>query len=101
MIALGVNSVLFSGHDLETAFRHIAWAGYDGVELSAIKGMCEHLDLDRWEAQADEIRALAEKHHLRLLSMEEAALDEARLTKAFAAAEALGIPVVNIGPGGK
>jgi sugar phosphate isomerase/epimerase len=33
--------------------------------------------------------------------MEESALDEARLTKAFAAAQALGIPVVNIGPGGK
>jgi sugar phosphate isomerase/epimerase len=100
MIKLGVNTVLFGGHDLETAFKHIAWAGYDGVELSAIKGMCEHLELDRWEAQAEAIKALASAHHLELLSMEEAALNEERLEKAFAAAEALGIPVVNIGPGG-
>ena len=31
---LGANSVLFGGYDLETAFRHIAMAGYDGSELS-------------------------------------------------------------------
>ena len=50
MIKLGVNSVLFGGFDLATAMQHIAWAGYDGIELSAIKGMCEHLDLDNWQA---------------------------------------------------
>ena len=44
MIHLGANSVLFAGFDLETAMRHIHLAGYDGVELSAIKGMCEHLE---------------------------------------------------------
>ena len=49
MIKLGVNSVLFQSVDLATAMKHIAWAGYDGVELSAIKGMCEHLVLDDWE----------------------------------------------------
>ena len=101
MIQLGVNSVLFNPHDLETAMKHIAWAGYDGVELSAIKGMCEHLELDRWEEQVDEIRSLAETCGLALLSMEEAGLDADRLTKAFEAARALGIGVVNIGPGGK
>jgi hypothetical protein len=30
MIKLGVNTVLFQGHDLATAMQHIAWAGYDG-----------------------------------------------------------------------
>jgi len=101
MIKLGVNTVLFNPHDLETAMKHVAWAGYDGVELSAIKGMCEHLELDRWAEQADEIKSLAERYGLELLSMEEAALAEDRLTLAFEAAEALGIPLVNIGPGGK
>lgn len=101
MIKLGVNSVLFQGHDLAVAFQHIAWAGYDGVELSAIKGMCEHLDLDNWAGQVDTIRGLAEQHKLALLSIEEASLEEARLETCFAAAAALGIPVVNIGPGGK
>ena len=45
MIKLYANSVLFGGFDIETAFKYIAWAGYDGIELSAIKGMCEHLEL--------------------------------------------------------
>lgn len=101
MIKLGVNSVLYQGHDLATAFQHVAWAGYDGIELSAIKGMCEHLELDNWRAQAELIKSLAETHKLQLLSMEVASLEEDRLTKAFEAGQALGIPVVNIGPGGK
>ena len=101
MIKLGVNSVLFQGHDLAVAMQHIAWAGYDGVELSAIGGMCEHLELDRWEEQVDEIKSLAEKYELELLSMEHGKCDPGRLAKAFTAAEALGVPVVNIGPGGK
>jgi sugar phosphate isomerase/epimerase len=101
MIKLGVNTVLFIGRDLDSSMQHIARAGYDGVELSAIKGMCEHLELDRWEEQADQIRFAAGAHGLELLSIEEAALNEERLKKAFAAAQALGIPVVNIGPGGK
>ncbi len=101
MIKLGVNTVLFQGHDLATAMTHIAWAGYDGVELSAIKGMCEHLDLEHWRDQAQEIRDLAASRNLALLSIEVASLDEARLSLAFDACQALGIPVVNIGPGGK
>jgi sugar phosphate isomerase/epimerase len=101
MIKLGVNSVLFQGHDLATAMQHIAWAGYDGVELSAIKGMCEHLDLDNWRGQADTIKALSAEHKLALLSMEVASLDEDRLTKAFEAGQGIGVPVINIGPGGK
>ena len=100
MIRLGVNSVLFSQHDLGTAMRHIAWAGYDGVELAAIKNMCEHLVLDDWRPQVEQIKALADETGLDLLSMEEAGLDPERLTKAFEAAQALGVPVVNVGPGG-
>ena len=101
MIKLGVNTVLFGGYDLETALKHIAWAGYDGAELSAIRGMCEHLELDNWKAQAAGIKALAETHGLELTAMEVASLDAERLEKAFEAAAALGIGVVNVGPGGK
>jgi sugar phosphate isomerase/epimerase len=43
MIKLGVNSVLFGGFDFATAAKYIKLAGYDGVEISAIQGMCEHL----------------------------------------------------------
>jgi sugar phosphate isomerase/epimerase len=101
MIKLGANTVLFAGFDLETALKHISWAGYDGAELSAIKGMCEHLDLDNWQAQAADIRGLAETYGLELTAMEVASLSEERLMPAYEAAAALGIPVVNVGPGGK
>ncbi|NLL83650.1 MAG: sugar phosphate isomerase/epimerase [Lentisphaerae bacterium] len=101
MIKLGVNTVLFQKFDLATAMTHIAWAGYDGIEISAIKGMCEHLDLDRWQEQTNEIHDLAAQHNLELLSTEVASLDETRLQTAFDACAAIGIPVVNVGPGGK
>ena len=101
MIELGVNSVLLGNTDFATACTYIAAAGYDGVEVSAIKGMCEHLDLDRWQEQAADLRRAADDAGLQLLSMEEAALDEDRLLKAFQAGAEIGIPVINIGPGGK
>lgn len=101
MIQLGVNSVLFGGFDFATAAKYIAMAGYDGVEISAIKGMCEHLELDRWQEQAPELKRIVEDNGLKFLSMEEAALDEDRLIKAFEASAELGIPIINVGPGGK
>jgi sugar phosphate isomerase/epimerase len=100
-IRLGVNSVLFAAYDFRTACRHIAASGYDGVEISAIKGMCEHLELDGWRRQAAELRSIVADCGLQFLSMEEAGLDEKRLEAAFEAAAAIGIPVVNIGSGGK
>jgi sugar phosphate isomerase/epimerase len=101
MIKLGVNSVLFAGLDFATAARLTKLCGYDGIEVSAIAGMCEHLVLDRWQEQADEIRKAASEQGLALLSMEVASLDEARLEKAFAAGKGIGIPLINVGPGGK
>lgn len=100
MIKLGVNSVLFRDYDFATACKCIKMAGYDGVEISAIKGMCEHIDLDNWKAQARELRRTVDDNGLEFLAMEEASLDEDRLTKAFEAGAEMGIPVVNIGPGG-
>lgn len=101
MVKLGVNSVLYAGFDFATACRHIKMAGYDGVEISAIKGMCEHLELDRWREQAAELRQIVSDSGLEFLSMEEAALDEDRLIRAFEAGASIGIPIINIGPGGK
>ncbi|MGA2974982.1 MAG: sugar phosphate isomerase/epimerase [Spirochaetia bacterium] len=101
MIKLGVNSVLFAGFDFPTAAKHIALCGYDGIEVSAIKGMCEHLVLDRWREEAAGIKRAAAEYNLSLLSMEVSALEDARALPAFQAAEELGIPVVNFGPGGK
>ncbi len=98
---LGINSVLFGGHDMETAFRWTAACGYDGIELSAIDGMSEHLVLDRWKELVAPIRELSKKYNLPLLAMEQPSQDSAKMEAAFAAAVELGIPIINCGPGGK
>lgn len=98
---LGANSVLFGGHDLRTAFEQLAMAGYDGIELSAIDGMSEHLVLDRWQSIAPEIKALSQQYGLELLAMENPSQDPARMEIAFQAAVEIGIPIINCGPGGK
>ena len=98
---LGANSVLFGGYDMETAFKYLAMAGYDGIEISAIEGMSEHLVLDHWREIAPQIRGLAEQYGLELLAMEQPSQDAAKMEQAFQAAAEIGIPIVNCGPGGK
>lgn len=101
MISLGVNSVLFKAYSFAEAAKAIALAGYDGVEISAIQGMCEHLVLGDYKAQKAELLGIMEENGLKFLSTEVASLELERLKKAFEAAADLGIPVVNVGPGGK
>ena len=98
---LGANSVLFGGFDMETAFKYTAMSGYDGIELSAIDGMSEHLVLSRWREVAPEIKRLASEYGLALLAMEQPSQDPAIMETAFQAAVEIGIPIVNCGPGGK
>ena len=97
---LGANSVLFGGHSMGDAFRCIAMVGYDGIELSAIDGMSEHLLLDRWQELVPEISDLSEKYELELLAIEQPLRDRDVMERACLAASALGIPVINCGPGG-
>ncbi len=98
---LGANSVLFGGFDMKTAFEHIAMAGYDGIEVSAIDGMSEHLVLARWREIVPQIKQLSQDYHIELLAMEQPSQDPERMELAFQAAVEAGIPVINIGPGGK
>lgn len=98
---LGANSVLFGGYDMETAFKYLAMAGYDGIEISAIDGMSAHLVLDNWRALAPDIKRLANEYGLALLAMEQPSQDAARMDLAFQAAAEIGIPIINCGPGGK
>lgn len=98
---LGANSVLFGGHDLETAFRYTAVCGYDGIELSAIDGMSQHLVLDRWRELAPRIRQLSAEFSLPILAMEQPSQDQAKMESAFQAAAEIGIPLINCGPGGQ
>ncbi len=98
---LGANSVLFGGFDMETAFRCIKMAGYDGIEVSAIGGMSEHLVIERWQECAPEVKELAARYELELLAMEQPSQDPEVMEKAMQAAVETGIPVINCGPGGK
>ena len=36
-------------------------AGYDGIEMSAIKGMCEHLVLEQLAHAGDEIKQIVQR----------------------------------------
>lgn len=98
---LGANSVLFGGFDMKTAFEHIALAGYDGIELSAIGGMSEHLVLERWREVAPEIKQFAKDYGLELLAMEQPSQDPEKMEQAMQAAVEIGVPIINCGPGGK
>ena len=101
MIKLGVNSVLFKKYTFREAAEAIKKCGYDGVEISAIGGMCEHLNLADWKNQKAELIAIREELDLPFLSTEVASQDRERLNTAFEACAEIGIPIVNIGPGGK
>src|SRR5664279_5468983 len=98
---LGANSVLFGGYDMETAFKYLAMAGYDGIELAAIDSMAEHLVLSRWRELAPTIKALARTYDLELLAIEQPSQVTALMELTFQAAAELGIPVINCGPGGQ
>ena len=97
---LGANSVLFGGYDLETSFKYLALAGYDGIELSAIDGMSEHLVLSRWREIVPTIKHLTSAYGLELLAMEQPSQERSVMESAFQAAAEIGIPIVNCGPGG-
>lgn len=101
MIKLGVNTVLYKGYSLDTAVGALSRMGYDGIEISAIQGMCEHLNPETWKDDAGYIREVMSKYGMKILSCEAATHDADRLRKIFEAASVLGIPVINIGPGGK
>ena len=62
--------------------------------------MCEHLNLSAWKEQAAELRAIRDELELPFLSTEVASRDRERLLTAFEACAEIGIPIVNIGPGG-
>ncbi|MBT3375359.1 MAG: sugar phosphate isomerase/epimerase [Lentisphaerae bacterium] len=98
---LGANSVLFGKFDMETSFRWLKACGYDGLEISAIDGMSQHLVLDQWEELAPVVKELSERYELPVLAMEQPRRDPERMEKAFQAAVEIGIPVINCGPGGE
>jgi sugar phosphate isomerase/epimerase len=98
---LGANSVLFGAFDLETAFKYIAMAGYDGIELTTVEGQAQHLVLGRWRELVPDIKRYAQDYGLELLAIEKNVPDPTETEMAFQAAVELGIPIVACGSGGK
>ena len=98
---LGINSVLFGGYDMEAAFKYTKAAGYDGIEISAIGRMSEHLVLDRWQECAPRVKELSATYDLPVMAMEQPSQDPEIMEVAMQAAVEIGIPIINCGPGGK
>ncbi len=101
MIRLGANSVLFGGHSINDAFRVLKTAGYDGIEISAIWGMSQHFVIEDWRNYAPSLKKCIAEYDLPVLAMEQpnSALDV--METSFQAAAECGIPIINVGPGGK
>ncbi|HEY6739577.1 MAG TPA: sugar phosphate isomerase/epimerase [Actinopolymorphaceae bacterium] len=98
---LGCNTVLFAATDLETALEHIAFAGYEYVELAAIQGMCEHVSPDDTTADIRRLSGRLAELGLTATAIEAATTDAERLDQIFDLATRLQIPIVNIGSGGR
>ena len=106
MVEVGCNTLIYGGYSLETALQHIAWAGYDGIELAAILNMAEHAALGRDAAYAQRLRAQVEEHGLRILHLGVHApvttpRGQERLGPALCLARDLGTPLVLTATGGQ
>lgn len=97
---LGCNTVLFGDASLGTALDQITWAGYEHVELAAVKGMCEHVHPDLDAAAISGIQQAVADRGLTATAIEVGVPDRTRLERIFAIAADLDIPIVNIGSGG-
>ena len=104
---LGCGTVLFNQLDLYGALQHIAWAGYQGVELACMANMAQHIELNTRKTYIDEVKAIAKKHGLELFAIEAffgtQPEDEKikQMTKVFDVACKLNVPVVAIRSEGK
>ena len=102
-----IDSAIFNQLDLYGALQHIAWAGYDGVELACLANWARHIELNTKKSYLDEVKATAKKHGLELSAIhpdvgvlpgEDKVLS---MLTMFEIAQKLGIPIVAIRSGGK
>lgn len=92
------STIIFKPYTLEEALRGLAAAGFENVEIGAVKGFLEHLDPD--DPDVEGCRRLLDANGLRVVSMsghaqlhtEEGAR---RLRNVLRAGAALGIEVLN------
>ena len=95
------STICFKPYTLEEALHGLSEAGFENVEIGAVKGFLEHLDPDRLgPAEIDETRRLLDRFGQRCVSLSGHAslhLDEGmrRLRNVLAAAKALDALVLN------
>ena len=95
------STICFKPYSLEEALRGLSAAGFENVEIGAVKGFLEHLDPDDLTPRTiEETRSLLDGHGLRVVSMSGHAqlhLDEGRdrLRRVLHAGKELGIFVLN------
>ena len=92
------STICFKPYSLEEALRGLAEAGFQNVEIGAVKDFLEHLDPD--EPQVDEAARLLERHGLACVSMSGHAplhqeLGRRRLANVLRAGKELGVSVLN------
>jgi sugar phosphate isomerase/epimerase len=98
---LACHSMLFGALSLEKALQHIAWAGFDGVELAAIPGMAEHVSPAHLPGEVSRLRRAIDTHRLYLAAIDVATHEPARIEAAIPLAAALGAPYLAIAAGGR
>jgi len=97
----GCSTLLFGGHDLDTAISGISEAGYKAVELGAIPGMGEHLRVGEDPAAYAAIQEQLASAGLALESVGgSGALGSDRFAPLMEAAGLLGAPYLTLGTGG-
>jgi len=95
------SSITFLPYTLEQALQGLAEAGFENVEIGAVKGFLEHLDPDDLgPAQVERCRALLDRHGLTVVSLSGHAplhleIGRQRLTNVLRAGKELGIRVLN------
>jgi sugar phosphate isomerase/epimerase len=106
-LKLIIDSAIFNQLDLYGALQHIAWAGYDGVELACLANWARHIELNTKKSYLEEVKATAKKHGLALSAIHPDVGDlpgedkVLSLLTMFEIAQKLGIPIVAIRSGGK
>src|SRR5438093_6900454 len=92
------STICFKPYSLEEALHGLAEAGFENVEIGAVKGFLEHLDPDA--PDVERARWLLDRYGLRCVSMSGHAplheeLGRTRLRNVLAAGRELGISVLN------
>ena len=100
---LGCSTILYGGHDLDTALDSIRKVGYKAIELCAIPGMAPHLKLGESAAYYQEVKSKAAGRGLVIESIGASGTfgDRAKFLQVLDAAAAVGAPLVTTGAGGK